>query len=191
MKRLTSRSNDAALPDRREQSETDGERHRDGRRVGGQEHRIGETRRDLRQHIAAVGERMAEIAVQRAEQPVEEPQDRRPVEAEVEAQLGEAFGRRRILQDRRREIARQNFRADEDQHGGGEQCQDAEAQPLENKFQHDACPLAFPGLAGTLLADCGCGRRRPSAGRVEAAPAPRERAARALVQDLIQAFCMM
>ena len=84
---------------------------------------------------------MAEIAAQHAEQPVEEPQDRGPIEPEVEAQLGQALGGGGILQDRRGKIARQDFRADEDENRRGEQGEDAEAEPLEHQIQHNACSL--------------------------------------------------
>ena len=107
---------DAALSDRRQESETDGQRHGDDRRIGGEEHRVGEARRNFGQHVAAIGERNAEIAAQRVEQPVEESHDRGPIESEVETQLGDALRRRGVLQDGRCEIARQKLRADEDEH---------------------------------------------------------------------------
>ena len=129
---------DAALADRRQEPEADRERHRDNCSIGGEKHRIGEARRDLRQHVAAIGERMAEIAMQHSEQPVEKSQNRWPIQTQVKAQLGQALRGGGILQDRRGEITWQNLRADEDEDRRGEQGQDAKAEPLEHEIQHNA-----------------------------------------------------
>ena len=126
----------AALPDRRGEAEADGERNGDHRGVGREEHGVGEARRDLLQDVAPVGQRMAEIAVQRAEQPLEITHDGRPVEAEVEPQLRQIFRRRRVLQDGGGEVAGQDFRADEDERRRGEQRQDPENGPLDDQSSH-------------------------------------------------------
>ena len=104
---FTVRSNTPPLPDCGREAETDRERDGDDRRIGCEEHGVGEARRDFRQHIAAVGERMAEIAAQRAEQPFDIAEDRRLIETEIQAQLGEVLRSRLILQDGGCEIARQ------------------------------------------------------------------------------------
>ena len=69
---------------------------------------------------------MAEVAAQRCEQPFEIANDRRPVEAEIEAQFRQVFGRRLVLQDGGGEVARKDFGADEDERGRGQQRQDTE-----------------------------------------------------------------
>ena len=127
---------DAALPDRRQQSEADRQRHGDDRRISRQEHRVGEARRDLLQDVAPVGERLAEIAVQRAKQPLEETNIGGLVEPEIEPHLGERLGRGGVLQNGGGEVARQDLRPDEDQHRRGEQGEDSEAETVEDELQH-------------------------------------------------------
>ena len=100
---------------RRRETEADREGHSHDRRIGRQEHRVAEARRDLLQNVAAIGERIAEVALQRPEEPHEIAHDRRPIEAEIEAELGQAFGRRLILQDCGGEVARAILGPDEDE----------------------------------------------------------------------------
>ncbi len=100
------------------------------------------------QDVAAVGERLAEIAMQRAKQPLEEAKISRLVEPEVEPHLGERLGRRGVLQNGGGEVARQDLRPDEDEHGGGEQREDAEAETVEDELQHRRRPSRITTAKG-------------------------------------------
>ena len=103
---------------------------------------------------------MAEVALQRAEQPFEVAKQRRAIEAEFEAQLGEVFRSRLILQDGGGEVARQDFGSDEDERRRGQKRQDAEHRPLDDQLSHAwpafvarrmtkrAGSLGAPGLVG-------------------------------------------
>ena len=134
---------DAALPDRRQEPEADRQRHRDHRRIGGEKHRIGEARRDFRQHVAAIGERMAEIAAQRPEQPVEESQDAgrsRPRSRRSLARLSGVAEFCRIAEARSpgKISVPMKMRTD-----AANRVEDAEAEPLEHEIQHNAGSLAL------------------------------------------------
>ncbi len=75
-----------AFVDGREDAEADRQRHRDQRGIAGQEQRVLEFRRDRGQDVALVGQRLAEIAVQGAEEPVEIADIGRLIEAEFVAE---------------------------------------------------------------------------------------------------------
>ena len=71
----------------------------------------------------------------RPQQPVEIAHIGRVVEAEFRAQVGDGLRRRRLAEDRLRDVAGQDLRADEDQDRNGEQEEDAQRDALGNEFQ--------------------------------------------------------
>ena len=79
---------------------------------------------------------MAEIALQRAEQPFEVADDAGRSRPSSEAQLGEVFRCRLILQDGGGEVAREDFGSDEDERRRGEKRQDTEHRSLEDQLSH-------------------------------------------------------
>jgi len=74
------------LRDRREDAEPHRQRHGDAGGVAGQEHRVDEARRQLVDDDALVGQRLAEVAVQDAQQPGQVAQVSRLIEAQFGAE---------------------------------------------------------------------------------------------------------
>ena len=96
--------------------------------------------------VAPIGERLAEVAVQRAKQPLEEPKISRLIEPEIEPHLGKRLGSGGILQNCGGEVARQDLCPDEDQDRGGEQRKDAKAETVEDELQHRRPRRPWSGL---------------------------------------------
>ena len=124
------------LIDRREQPEQHRQWHRNTRGKSGEEEAVAQARRQLLGHGVLVGQADAEIALRGVADPFGVAHRRRTIQPELGAHFGDVFRRRRILQDRGRQIPRQQLRARENEHGG---CQDrhrAKGQSQHDQAQH-------------------------------------------------------
>ncbi len=118
-----------------QQAEQDGQRHRDRGGAEGQEQRVPQPAGDGGADVLAAGQRRAEVAGQHAAQPAEIAHIGRVVEAELLAQVGERFRRGRLAEDGLRDVARQDLRADEDQHRDRQQQDEPQGDALRDELE--------------------------------------------------------
>jgi hypothetical protein len=119
----------ASLIDRRYNAKADGDRHSDDRGIAGEEQRVLESRQELFDNDALVGQRLAEITVQNAEQPAEISDIGRLIEPELGSEHFQRVRRRLLAEHGRGDVAREDLGADENQHRNREKSQDPKAGP--------------------------------------------------------------